>query len=277
MRVLIRPLSNRALVVACLLMTALFILLRWQPGPWLAGLLRAELGALGVPLEYREARLRGWTLELRDARIGTGGSLRFEAMRAAPDPGSLVRLAPGARVEARLQENGGIKTRVLLRDGRIFFEDLYAELPASWVRDRLAAAAVLPADLAVSGTLALRGEGSVDRASGLPASGRISLDWPDAGADAFGRHQPLGAYRATLESQEQAWQWRLGGGTALKIEGGGRVIPAGPDMRRWKLAGSIALSPGPGLDEALAGLIGTGLRLRLEGTLASPRAVPAAR
>jgi hypothetical protein len=272
LKILDKPWSGKRLTALFVVSLLLFVVVRWQPGPWLRGSVINMAQQRGVRLDFQTMRLSGFTVHMRNVSIGLPGrSLALDSLEVSPDWAALLTGKKGLRVglgwhgqtaEADLVVRKGY-TEIRHFDTRL---DI-AALQPFWQR-------MLAFPLDVGGKLRIKGDVRLDTATGRPVGGALSADWQDAGVAMAGKRYPFGAYRLEIKDDRSPgeWQWKLSGGSAVSVQASGALQAFAANPAAWTLSGTGTARTGQGADPGLASLLGSApIRLRLSGNLGMPR------
>jgi len=253
----------------------LFLLLRWQPEPWLRGQLRAATEPYGIAFDYQQLETDGLAIHLHDVRI-SGGSLPapqlFDSIRLAPAWMSLLQAKPAAYVYLIWQGIEATAT-VLQNDQVVVLADIHATSDAA----DLPALLKLSVPVQLGGQLLVSGDIHLDMVSGRPLNGALHGQWQQAAAGLFGAPELLGDYALTLNNEDpaKAWQWQLGGGTGVVLNGHGTLTTTQASLpQRWMIDGQLDVIGGESTPASLQPMLRQPLHFTLAGPLATLRLQP---
>jgi len=269
-----KPGGWRRLCILFVLALLFFLPIRWHPGPWLHQQMTAAAGRYGMTLDYRRMGISGFTVRLRDVRIGGGAMaapLSFNSIRLAPAWMSLLQAKPAVHVILAWQ---GVQAEATVsRNGRtIILNDLQVGADAHW----LTALAKWKLPVQVAGRLRLTGVIRLDAASGRPLTGAMHCLWRKAAANLVGKQvQPevLGDYVLSIYNNdpEKSWQWTIDGGAGVIVKGQGTLATRVVSPRQWLASGHIELSSGQTAPVFLKALLHQSIHFGLAGPLARLR------
>lgn len=270
----VRHASGWQLIALFFTALLVFVSWRWQPEPWLRSTLEEALHFYHMTLHYQKLETAGLAIRLDDVHISSDTlpvPLHFDTIRLAPDWLSLLQLKPAA--DLALSWHGvTLHTTLSRTDQAIELADIHVQagvavLAAQW-------SGMLPVqpdgELLVTGTLYM------DPATGRPLNGSLQGVWQQASLLFAGTAEALGNYTLKLKNDAASnpWQWQLGGGEGVVVNGTGTfLIPSGLPQQ-WQLAGELGLTPGPSLSPPMKAMLQQPLHFSVAGSLAAPRLQP---
>ncbi|OIO70072.1 MAG: type II secretion system protein GspN [Zetaproteobacteria bacterium CG1_02_53_45] len=260
--------SWQQLLLVFVLALLLFITVRWQPDSWLQSRISEQCQQNGLILDYKELHLDGIGVRLETVSVQTAAMsqpLQLETLRLSPAWTSLFNGSPG--IDLQLNWFGQrVETRLIRQEAYVDIEGLHADIDAALLQPLLQ----LPVKLI--GKLNLSGDLRVDMQSGRPLQGGLQASWQSAAIEMNGS-MPLGDYQLIVKSKGSSgvWQWSLGGGTALLLQGDGKLeMAAGVPVQAWAIAGNGRLEAGKDAINMAAMLGQKPLMFKLSGPLLKP-------
>lgn len=266
------PWSWRKLAALFAVSLLLFVVVRWQPGPWLRSNIMDMARQNGLRLDFQTMRIRGFSVHLNNVSIGPPGrTLMLDSLTVSPDWAVLLTGNKGLRIWCDWHGRTAMADLVVHKD--------YTEI--QHIDSRFDVASLQPVwkqklafPLHVSGKLRIEGDIRLDARNGRPVGGALTAEWQDAGAAMAGKPYPFGSYRLVMKDEGAAgvWQWRLNGGTAVSVQASGALNAYAVDPAAWTLTGVGTVQAGQGADPGLVGILGPApIRLRLSGNIGMPR------
>ncbi|MDX8407964.1 MAG: hypothetical protein R8L58_06220 [Mariprofundaceae bacterium] len=251
-----------------------FIVMRWQPGPWL----RAEILRMAeqqhVQLSYSRMVWHGLSADMADVRIQTARMtkpLMVKNITVRPLLSMLWSGHPAARIGV-IWRGQQLSASLRQQDDAIDISDIEAAVDIAALQPLWQGRLSMQVDM--QGRIELTGNVRLNGRTGQPVSGRLAANWKGAKAALAGMKMPLGDYRLSLHNiaQAGAWQWQADGGQGLNVRADGKLMPAGADPRQWHMSGQAELAAGEGAPQGLVLMLGNEpVKLQLSGTLQRPQ------
>ncbi len=232
----------------------------------------------GMQLQFDQVNVMGWIagfhhVSIASERLPIG--LSFEQVEISPSWGSLLTGKLAINVE--LIWAGGNATVSISQSGEyISIQDIDVQTGIADVLQKAKPFLHLPVPVDVSGGVKLEGEILLDRKSGMPQSGALSLYWQGAKFGMMGEESALGNLSLQVQSKAPQWEWLIQDEGTGFIDAKGVVQQQGAQMARWPITGSAVIHVSKLNDPSLLALVsGFGaageMRLNVSGMLFRPR------
>ncbi len=272
-----RHASWRLLCLVFVLAVVLFVMLRWQPEPWLRYQIDQQVLQSGIDLQYEQLAIEGFSVRMAHVSIQTSqlpAPVVLDSLRISPAWASL--LTGVAAVDVKAELSGQPTTAVLAwQDNYIGVHDLNAEFDVAALQSLWKQRMPLPVD--VGGQLTISGNMQLDAVSGLPVDGQLDALWQQASVDLPMFDKPLGDYQLALKADAKApghWQWSLGGGKAVTLSGSGQLDLSAKSPQQWTVSGRLQVQAAPEA-KAIAAMLGQqGKTFTISGNLLNARLQP---
>ena len=257
-----------------LLALLLFVVLRWQPEPWLRSQMVSQSQQQGIELDLNSLNVDAFSVHIDGASIKAAAMptpLIFETLTLEPAWFSLLTGTVAVRLIASWQGQKG-QAVLALQENRLDISDIHAAVDAAVLQSIWQGAMAIP--LNVSGQVQISGRLSLMAETGHPVKGQLTTLWQAAAIELAGTTMSLGDYQLMLQSAEGAadsWPWTLTGGTAVLLNSKGVLHTAGNVLQEWVMSGLAEAEAGEQA-AGLASMLGTApMKFRLSGSVIQPR------
>jgi len=261
------------LCIVFVLAVLLFVVLRWQPEPWLKMQIDSQARQYGIGLQYENMRVNGLTIHLDHLSIQAAGlsmPVKMDMLSLSPAWASLVTGSPGVLVIAA-KDKQHAAALLAWQDNRIAVHDLDVDLDVAQLESLWRQRLTLP--IHIGGRIMLSGNMLLNGTSATPVEGDVKMLWKSAVTDVTGLDKPLGDYRLGLKGRDAktgSWQWLLAGGSVLKLSGQGTIDISSALWQQWAINGEIRLEPVKN-DNAIAAMLdGKAATFKLSGNVLNP-------
>ncbi len=251
-----------------------FMLMRWQPGPWLRTEILRMAEQQHVQLNFSRMAWHGLSAEMTDVQVRTArmtSPVMVKNITVRPMLSMLWSGEPAVRLDV-LWRGQQLSASVRQEGDIIDISDVEAAVDITvlqplWQRQ-------LSMQVDVQGRVELTGNVRLNGRTGQPLNGNITANWQGAKAALAGMKMPLGDYRLNLHNiaQTDSWQWQIDGGQGLTVRADGKLMLTGSDPRLWSISGKAELTAGDGAPQGLVLMLGgEPVKLQLSGILQRPQ------
>lgn len=264
------------LCLAFVLALLLFLMLRWQPEPWLRQQIDQQARQNGIDLQYRQLDIEGMSVRMEHVSIQTAAlpmpvvldSLSFTPVWALLSAGTAA-----VEVHASVLAQP-VKAVLVWQENHMQVRELNADLDVAVLQPLWKQYMILPVD--VGGRLKLTGNVQLDAANGRPVEGQLEAIWKQASIDLPMFDKSLGDYQLALKATDNSgrWQWSLGGGTQVMLSGAGQLDMSEELAQQWAINGRVQLQAAPEASSIAAMLGGQAKAFSISGNLLNARIQP---
>jgi len=256
----------------------IFVGFRFEPESLIRAKVIEMAAKSGMQLQFDQVNVMGWIAGFHHVSIASKHlpmELSFEKVEISPGWGTL--LTGELAINVALVWSGGNAAVSISQAGEyISIQDIDVQTEMADVLQRTEPFLHLPVPVNVSGGVKLEGGMLLDRKSGTPQSGALSLYWQGAKIGMMGEESALGDLSLQVQSKAAQWEWLIQDGGTGFIDAKGVVQQQGAQMARWPISGSavihVAKLNDPSLLTLLSGFDAAGeMRLNVSGTLFKPR------